>query len=56
MSWFSFRDMRLRRKIMVITVISTLVALVMAWIGRLNMRTSAGIQRQIDALDAATAG
>ena len=29
MSWFSFSDMRLRRKIMVITVISTLVALVM---------------------------
>ena len=30
MSWFSFKDMRLRRKIMVITVISTFTALVMA--------------------------
>jgi len=41
---------------MVALAASGVVALGMAWIGRLNMRTAAGIQRQIDALDAATAG
>ena len=37
-------------------VAAGLVALGMGWMGRLNRRTAAGIQRQIDALDAATAG
>jgi len=41
---------------MLVLVVGGLMALGLGWIGRLNRRTAAGIQRQIDALDAATAG